>query len=106
MAALFVGGFARAVRLRQADLTPDPASVAALAQAEAGIIDHCNNDHPDALAMIAGDAGAWRMVTADVDGTDLASGERAKRIHWSAPVPDAGGVRTELVRLAREARAR
>jgi putative heme iron utilization protein len=106
MAALFVGGFARAVRLRQADLGPDPGAVAAIAEAEAGIISHCNNDHPDALAAIAGEAHDWRMVSADTDGTDLALGERVERFHWSAPVTDAGGVRAELVRMARDARAR
>src|SRR5580700_4374774 len=42
MGALFVGGFARAVRLRQAEVAPDPASVAAIATAESGIIGHCN----------------------------------------------------------------
>jgi putative heme iron utilization protein len=105
MAALFVGGFARAVRLRRTDLAPDPAAVVAIAEAEAGIINHCNNDHRDALAAIAGEPGEWRMVSADTDGTDLAFGERVERFHWSAPVTDAGGVRAELVRMAREARA-
>jgi putative heme iron utilization protein len=105
MGCLFVGGFARAVRLRQAELAPDPAAVSAIAAAEAGIIGHCNNDHPDALAAIAREAGDWRMVVADVDGMDLALGERVRRVHWSAPVADAGAVRTELVRMAREARA-
>jgi putative heme iron utilization protein len=106
MGALFVGGFARAVRIRQADLAPDPAAVAAIAAAEAGIIAHCNNDHPNALAAIAGATGRWRMVTADVDGTDLAVGERAVRFHWSAPVADAGGVRSELERMTQDARLR
>jgi heme iron utilization protein len=106
MAALFVGGFARAVRLRQAELVPDPSAVNALTAAEAGIISHCNNDHPDALTAIADDAGDWRMVTADADGMDLAAGERVMRIHWSAPVANASSVRTELVRMTREARAR
>jgi len=106
MGALFVGGFARAMRLRRAELTPDPAAVAMIATAEAGVIGHCNNDHPDALAAIAGEAADWRMVTADVDGTDLEASERVLRIHWSAPVADAGGVRSELVRMTREARAR
>jgi putative heme iron utilization protein len=101
IAALFVGGFARAIRLRQADLAPDPAAVAALADAEGAIISHCNNDHADVLASIAGEAGNWRMVGADVDGTDLACGERVRRVHWSAPVTGAGGVRDELVRLYR-----
>jgi hypothetical protein len=41
------------------------------------------------------------MVTADVDGCDLAQGEQVTRIAWSAPVSDAAGVRAELVRLAR-----
>jgi putative heme iron utilization protein len=106
MGALFVGGFARAARLRQAELAPDPAAVAAIAAAEAGIIGHCNRDHPDALAAIAAEAGDWRMVTADVDGTDLEAGEQVLRIHWSAPVAGAGDVRSELVRMTREARAR
>ena len=102
--ALFVGGFARALRLRQADLAPDPAAVDAVAGSEDGIITHCNNDHADALALIAGDAGAWRMVTADVDGMDLSNADQVRRIHWSAPVVNSGGVRTELVRMTRDAR--
>jgi putative heme iron utilization protein len=106
MGALFVGGFARAVRLRQAELAPEPAAVAAIAVAEAAIIGHCNSEHPIALAAIAGQAGDWRMVTADVDGTDLEASARALRIHWSVPVTEPGSVRSELVRMTREARAR
>jgi hypothetical protein len=41
------------------------------------------------------------MVAVDVDGCDLAQGERVVRVAWSAPVVDAGGVWAELVRLAR-----
>ena len=104
-AGLFVGGFARATRLRLADLSPDPAAVAALAEAEASILHHCNADHADALSAIAvamgGAAGAWQMVAADVDGCDLALDEMVLRVPWLAPVADAGGVRGELVRLAR-----
>jgi putative heme iron utilization protein len=104
LGGLYVGGFARAARLRAADLTLEAASVAAIAAAEAGIMSHCNTDHPDALAVIAGLAGAWRMVAVDVDGCDLADGERVIRIHWSAPAADPADVRRELVRLAGEAR--
>ena len=112
--ALLVGGFARAVRLRVADLLPDPAAVAALAAAEAAIIEHVNADHPDAVAAIAegllGQAapaagGAWRLVAVDVDGADLAAGERVCRLPFSRPVSAAEGVRAELVRAARDGRA-
>ena len=101
MGGLYVGGFARAARLRQADLSPEPGAVAAIVAAEAGIMAHCNADHSDAMARIAGAAGDWRMVAVDVDGCDLALGEHVMRVAWSAPVTDAGGVRAELVRMAR-----
>jgi putative heme iron utilization protein len=104
LGALFVGGFARAVRLRAAGLLPDQQAVAAVAEAEPGILSHCNADHAEALAAIAGSPGAWRMVAADVDGCDLAQDETVLRIAWSAPAADAGAIRTALVRLARAAR--
>lgn len=106
---LFVAGFARAHRLREAQLLPDPDAVASIAAAEAGIVAHCNADHADALALIAGlhggAPGAWQMVAADVDGCDLAAGDAVLRVPWEAPVTGPGGVRTELVRLVGEARA-
>jgi len=101
MGGLLVGGFARAARLRLADLTPEPGAVATIAAAADGIMAHCNGDHPDAMARIAGESGEWRMVAVDVDGCDLAQGERVVRIPWSAPVMAPEGVRAELVRLAR-----
>ena len=101
---LLVGGFARATRLKAAELTPDADAVAAILAAEPGVLAHCNRDHADALAAIAGSAGDWRMVTADVDGFDLALGEKVLRFPWSAPVKDAGEVRKELVRMAQAAR--
>lgn len=107
-AAMFVGGFATATRIRHEHLLPDPAAVAAVAAAEPEILAHCNADHADAMAVIAraagGGAGEWRMVAVDVDGCDLAEGERVVRVAWSNPVAEAAEVRTELVRLSRAAR--
>ena len=103
-AGLLVGGFARAVRLKGADLVPSADAVASLLAAEAGILAHCNRDHADALAVIAGSAGDWRMVGVDVDGFDLGLGEVVVRVAWSAPVKDAGEVRRELVRMVAEGR--
>jgi hypothetical protein len=103
-AGLLVGGFARAFRLKAADLAPDAEAMAAVLASEPGILAHCNGDHPDALAAIAGSAGDWRMVTADVDGFDLAVGEKVARFAWPAPVKDAGDVRRALVRMVAAAR--
>ena len=103
-AALLVGGFGRAFRLKGADLAPDADAMAAILESEPGILAHCNRDHADALAAIAGSAEDWRMVVADVDGFDLAAGERVIRVPWSSPVTDAADVRRELVRMAKAAR--
>jgi putative heme iron utilization protein len=102
--ALLVAGFGRAFRLKGVDLAPDAGAVGALLGSEEGILAHCNRDHSDALAAIAGSAGDWRMVTADVDGFDLAQGEIVLRFAWSAPVDNAGDVRRELVRIAQAVR--
>lgn len=102
--ANLVGGFARAHRIPAGDLLPDAAAVAAVAAAAAAIMAHCNADHADTLALLAGEAGDWAMVAVDVDGCDLASGEIVRRIDWPAPVADADGVRAALIRAARAAR--
>ena len=107
--ALFVAGFARAARLRQADLAPDPAAVAAIADAAPDIMAHCNRDHRDAMVTLSchADCGSqsesWQMVGVDVDGCDLGNGERVLRIAWLAPLADPAQVRAELVRLVRAA---
>ncbi|HYZ23366.1 MAG TPA: DUF2470 domain-containing protein [Rhodopila sp.] len=102
---ILVSGFGRARRLKGRDLLPDAAAVAAIAAVEDRIISHCNQDHADALALIAGEPGAWQMVTADVDGFDLALGERVVRYAWSAPVSTPDDVRRELVQMTETARA-
>jgi len=104
VAGMLVGGFARATRLKQAMLMADAAAVAAVEAAAPSIMAHCNADHAEAMAAIAGGGEGWRMVAVDVDGCDIGREETVRRISWAAPVADAAGVRTELVRLAREAR--
>ncbi len=108
--ALFVGGFARAHRIRQAALVPDPAAVEAVDAAEAGVLAHCNDDHADALQVIATGAGlpgeGWQMAACDVDGCDLVQGDLVRRIAWPDPVDGPGGIRAALVHLAGAARKR
>ncbi len=111
--ALLVGGFARATRLRGADLAPDPAAVAAIAAAEAGIIGHVNAEHAAAVAAIAqgllgGPPGDWRLAAVDVDGCDLAMGEgeaaQILRFAFGAPADSPAAVRHELVAATQRGR--
>jgi heme iron utilization protein len=85
----------------------------ALAAAEAGILDHMNGDHADAIALYAhrllGRAGAgWRMTGIDPEGIDLRCAGETARLDFAAPVatpiltPDAA--RGALVQLAEMAR--
>ncbi len=103
----FVGGFAFARTLRWADVAPPAEAVRALAEAADDIMAHCNADHPDALAVIAGMPGAWRMVGVDADGCDLAAGEEGTvlRRAWPRPAATPDDVRRGLILLARKARA-
>ncbi len=107
--ASFVGGFAQAGRLSATALLPEPNAVSAILAAEPSVLDHCNTDHADALATLAGGSSGgeetWRMVAADVDGCDLARGEQVCRIDWPAPVSNAGELRLALVQRVKEARA-
>ena len=106
-AAQLVGGFARAFRLKASDIAPEPEAMAAILAAESDIIAHCNADHPDALALIAGTPGDWQMVACDVDGFDLIyqnEDKLVRRIAWSAPVDGPAAVRRELIQLTRAAR--
>jgi putative heme iron utilization protein len=97
---LFVGGFARAHRLRQADLMVEAPEIAA---AEAGLISQCNGEQAAALDTLAASHGwpgaGWRMVACDGDGFDLALGDAVRRIAWSAPVDGPGAIRDALAAL-------
>lgn len=103
-AALLVGGFAAAHRIRAADLVPDAEAVAAILAAEAEIIAHVNADHADAVEEIAGGTG-WRLAAVDVDGCDMRLEDGVRRLEFAAPVSDADGVRRALILAARTARA-
>lgn len=113
-AAQLVGGFAAAARLKGSELRPDPGAVAAVAAAAPAIIAHMNDDHAEAVEIIAARllgqapaAGAegWRMLAVDVDGCLFSRGAERCRLDFAAPAADASGVRQALVAAARAARA-
>lgn len=104
--AHFVGGFARAVWLKGADLLSDAKAAAAIARAEPGILGHMNTDHADAVDHFAGrllgrGGLGWRMTGIDPDGADLRLGGRFARLAFERPLAGRKDAREELVRLAR-----
>ena len=87
----------------------------ALAEAEAGIIEHMNADHTDAVQLYASKLlnrteGSWKMCGVDPEGVDLIRSDEGHegellRLPFAKPVSDAEGARVELVRLVKQARA-
>jgi heme iron utilization protein len=101
----FVGGFGRAVWFD----TPfgiAPESAQALADSEAGILNHMNSDHPDAVDLLArGQIPGWRMVGIDPDGCDFSlNGEHFSRLSFESPIDGPVAARTVLADLAHRAR--
>ena len=107
--AHFVGGFAKAAWLRGADILADAKAAAAVAKAEAAVLEHMNTDHPDAVdhyaVTLLGRSGrGWKMTGIDPDGADLRLGGRVARLPFENSVRDRKAVREELVRLANQGR--
>jgi putative heme iron utilization protein len=108
--AHLVAGFGRIVDLAPADLYTDTGGAAALAETEAGAIEHMNEDHLDALALYAtklldAPPGEWRIVSLDPEGCELRLGDTVRRLDFPAPVTDGEGLRKTLAALAQAARA-
>lgn len=103
--AHYVGGFAKAVWLKGADILADAKAAAAVAKAEEAVLDHMNTDHPDAvdhyaLTLLGRSGRGWKMTGIDPDGADLRLGGRVARIQFEKPVRNRKAIREELVRLA------
>lgn len=108
--AHFVEGFGRIDWIEGGELVHE-AGAAAFAMGEAGIVEHMNADHGDAIdlyarALLGISGGGWRMVGCDAEGCDLRREGRLARLAFPAPVADAEGARAALVELARRARER
>lgn len=106
--AHLVGGFGKIRWIDGAELAPPRAE--GLAEAEAGIIDHMNADHADAIQLYAakliGLAGdGWKMTGIDPEGIDLRRGGEVARLAFDAPLQAAGEARKVLVHLVARARS-
>ena len=106
--AHLIGGFGRIRWLKPEEFQGAPAP--GLADSEAGIVDHMNDDHADALQLYAGkllglSGSDWRLTGIDAEGIDLRQGGQVARLGFDAPLATAGEARTVLVALVAKARA-
>ena len=107
--ARYIGGFGRIFWLDASKFAVDPAQDP-LASSAIGIIDHMNEDHRDAMALLcsthfAETPSQVEMVGVDQYGFDVQADARRRRFEFSAPAtPDS--VRVLMVELVKEARAR
>ena len=107
--AHLVAGFGRIHGLEGAEVLLDCAGAAPLAEAEAGILDHMNSDHADAVGLIARHvlglaAKGWRLVGVDPEGCDLRREAMLARVPFETMVADAEAARAALVGLTKRAR--
>lgn len=104
------GGFGKAYELKKQDLVLDPSICAALAEWEAGAVEHMNDDHHDAVKLYAevlckAPAGDWRLATLDPLGMDMTAGELGARLWFDTPLIRPDQLRQVLVDLVKKARA-
>ena len=111
--AHLVAGFGRIHWIGAADLLFDVSDKLELAEAEAEIVAHMNEDHADAIAVMAEQLldrqpqpseSAWVMTGVDPEGCDLRQGSSLERLPFAKTVGDAESCRVELVRLTKQAR--
>nr|WP_255720413.1 DUF2470 domain-containing protein [Acuticoccus kalidii] len=109
-AAHLVAGFGRIRDLPVAALRAPQEAAEALSKMDSGGCAHMNEDHLDALAVMAEalagqPAGHWTAVGIDPQGIDMTDGTRTVRVEYDEVVADGPGLRSALKRLADRGRA-
>lgn len=107
--AHLVAGFGRIRWLEAADLLL-PAASGDLAEAEADLVRHMNDQETDAVQLFGGvllglpGNGGWAVTGIDPEGVDLRRDGVVGRLDFDHRVHDGQGARAELIRLAARAR--
>ncbi len=109
--AHLVAGFGRIHWIEAADVLFDVTDTGALAEAEPDILAHMNQDHADAVQIIAEhvlglDGPGWVLAGVDPEGCDLRRDGVLARAAFARTARDADGARAELVRLTKHAKRR
>lgn len=108
--AHLVAGFGRIHWLNDAEYHFPADRVLELAEAENGIVTHMNEDHADAIDLIAqnlmgADGEGWAMIGIDPEGFDLRKRDRVIRYDFEHPLMRAEDSRPLMVDLVNQARS-
>ena len=106
-----VAGFGRIIDLQPEQFLSDLGGAEGLLEAEPGAVEHMNEDHRDAMNLYAtrllgADSADWRCTGCDPDGLDMQAGNKTLRLDFPERVTTSTELRSVLVRLAGEARAK
>jgi heme iron utilization protein len=106
-----VAGFGRIIDLKPEQFLTDLGGAEGLLEAEAGAVEHMNEDHREAMnlyatRLLAADGADWRCTGCDPDGMDMQAGNKTLRLDFPERVTTSAELRKMLVRLAGEARAK
>ena len=99
------GGFGKAYLLQPDQMLVSGSNIYAISSAEKSIIEHMNEDHPDAVDRIANaDSSSvrkgWRLTGVDPEGCDLAHGNLVRRFLFRELITDPDDARSEFIILA------
>jgi len=106
-----VAGFGRIVDLKPDQFLTALSGAEGLMEAEAGAVEHMNEDHREAMNLYAtrllgAESADWRCAGCDPDGMDMQAGNETLRLDFPERVTSGTELRKMLVRLAGEARAK
>ena len=106
-----VAGFGRIIDLQPEQFLSDLGGAEELLGAEAGAVEHMNEDHRDAMNLYAtrllgADGADWRCTGCDPGGMDMQVGNKTLRLDFPERVTTGTELRKMLVRLAGEAHAK
>ena len=110
-AAHLVAGFGRIIDLKPEQFLTEVGDATSLLEAEAGAVEHMNEDHREAMNLYAtkllgAQSADWRCIGCDPEGLDMQAGTATLRLEFPGRVTTPGDLRKMLVRLAEEARAK
>ncbi|MEM9224544.1 MAG: pyridoxamine 5'-phosphate oxidase family protein [Pseudomonadota bacterium] len=105
-----VAGFGRITSLEPGQILAQTEAADAIAKMDAGGCEHMDEDHADAMELMAtrlgdGPPGEWRAVGLDPLGIDMANGEQVLRVEFDEPATNGGMLRRALKTLTDRARA-